>query len=175
MTGLQQAGIMLELIRRLEGMGLKVVALGSDNHRKNQAMFKELATNAKADPTGISFPNPSCAERQIWYLNDPVHLMKSLKCGWVNTDRMELKYPEFPSASVQPSKSAKYHLIARVYDTDKVVPVKLSVLTRASTWSQNIEKQNVNNALKVFHARTRAALRQYGSSDRFIRNKHFAG
>ena len=65
----------MRIIRQLEGIGIKVVFIVTDQGPRNLALAKSLGIA----PGSVSFENPADKKRRVFFSYDSVHLIKSLR------------------------------------------------------------------------------------------------
>ena len=78
-----------EAVRRLEGLGFKVLALVADGASPNRKFFKLNSEPEKGSNTPVyKVPNPYSEEqRDIFFISDVPHLMKTTRNCWSNASR----------------------------------------------------------------------------------------
>ena len=69
-----------KVLQLVESVGYKVVALLSDNNRINRNMFAAMCGGVLQP----SIVHPLDSTRQLFFLFDPVHLLKSIRNNWIN-------------------------------------------------------------------------------------------
>lgn len=70
-----------KLIIDLESLGLKVIAVVSDNNSINRKAMKFFANPSKAS---IVYQHPADPSRPLFFILDSVHVLKSVRNNWLN-------------------------------------------------------------------------------------------
>ena len=66
---------LMQVIRKLEAIGIKIVFIVCDQGPRNLSLAKSLGISSEK----VSFPNPADETRDIFFSYDVVHLIKSLR------------------------------------------------------------------------------------------------
>lgn len=130
--------------------GGQVVAVVTDNCRVNQR-FLEMVEK--------EFPNEELS------LNDTVHLLKCLRNNWYVRNNLRFVDPDDQSVRL-----AKWSTLKAIYDEECSALLKKSDLNLKSIAPQNVEKQSVPLALKVFSEKTQAAAYEKDRENSLHRN-----
>ncbi|KAG8187443.1 hypothetical protein JTE90_009515 [Oedothorax gibbosus] len=181
-----------KVIIGLEDIGFSVIGVVTDNNSINR---KAMSMFSVPPNLNIVFPHPnqvisnSCRNvRPLFYIIDPVHILKCIRNNWVNQRNHNLcmHYPDYkttteylqkdiqtPSTSNDssdqnqqqqvPLKSASFHILRRLHEIEKNSFVKYSYsLSYKALHPTSLEKQNVKLALQVFNEYLPSALRKLG-------------
>ena len=77
-----------EAVCRLERCDFKVLGATADGLSANRRLFKLHGTGGVASQLVYKVPNPySMEERNIYFISDPPHLMKTVRNGWASQKR----------------------------------------------------------------------------------------
>lgn len=77
-----------EAVRRLEMIGLKVVAATADGASTNRRLMKIHRTHCKRGEVVYKVVNPYAPEkRYLYFISDPPHLLKTVRNAWSNSKR----------------------------------------------------------------------------------------
>lgn len=157
--------VLRRLIVELEDAGLLVVAVISDNNainRKTMSLFSPVQT------LGIVFPHPADSTRPLFYIVDPVHLLKCIRNNWLNQKNPEkcIFYPNFETIySDVKIDGASFVTLRQLHASEQSKLVKFGYgLSFKALNPSNMERQNVNLALKVFSAFVAEAVRTRGEA-----------
>lgn len=85
-TGDQLFDPVWQAIGRLERLGFYVLALTCDGASPNRRFWK-LHSQAKKGEMVYKVPNPFAADRQLYFISDPPHLLKTIRNCWHNPTR----------------------------------------------------------------------------------------
>lgn len=149
--------VVLQTILSLENLGLKVIALITDNNSINRKTFKLFSNGENLN---VSVPNPACPERPLFFILDPVHIIKSIRNNWLNKkdDLVSFTYPDFNNHSE--IATASFKILRTLYASESHNLAKCAYkITLKSLYPSNIERQNVSLALRIFDETNVAALR----------------
>ncbi|KAH9366007.1 hypothetical protein HPB48_016606 [Haemaphysalis longicornis] len=69
------------IILKMEEIGLMVVAVITDNNAINRKM---MSLFAESPQLSIVYPHPADKSRPLFYVVDPVHILKCLRNNWIN-------------------------------------------------------------------------------------------
>ncbi|KAG8173788.1 hypothetical protein JTE90_011718 [Oedothorax gibbosus] len=85
--------IIKKVIVGLEGIGYNVLAVITDNNAINTKAMKFFATPPKLS---ITYDNPACPDRPLYYLIDSVHILKCIRNNWLTRKILEVYvFPKF--------------------------------------------------------------------------------
>jgi hypothetical protein len=144
----------VKVIRMLESCGFLVLCLISDNNSVNRNMFTDLC----GDELKPSVTHPCSSDRKLFFLFDSVHLLKCIRNNWLGQSDRERTFT-FPDFSTGVVCKASISHIRRLYDIEKDSIVKLAPgLTHKALYPGNLERQNVQLALKIFDEKVIVAL-----------------
>ena len=149
----------LKVLNLVEKAGFKVVAIISDNNRVNRNMFEKMC-GGTLQPY---IPHPCDPQRSLFFLFDAVHLLKCIRNNWINQIDQTFNYPDLNTVGLW-SKASFAHL-KQLYDSEQTAAAKLAPgLTYSALHPNNLQRQNVNLALKIFDEKNVAALSEFGKS-----------
>jgi len=149
----------IKVLKMTESVGYKIVALISDNNRINRNVFESICGGVLKP----SIAHPLDSSRQLFFMFDSVHLLKSIRNNWVNQIDQTFHLPTVVGSS---AKACFAHL-KQLYDSERSAIVKLAPgLTYTALHPNNTQRQNVNLALKIFDEKNVAALTEFGK--RFV-------
>ncbi|XP_077489629.1 uncharacterized protein LOC144100614 [Amblyomma americanum] len=156
--------LLKDVICGLENIGYRVLCVVSDNHsvnRKAMSQFTTPPTNA------ILYPHPSDPSRPLFFVIDPVHILKCIRNNWLNqkNDQLCFYFPDFNENSNQPPRmrTASFATIREAYklESDQLLRYGYS-LSRKALYPSSLERQNVMFALQIFNDSLPPALRALG-------------
>lgn len=117
------------IILKLEEIGLQVVAVITDNNALNRKM---MSLFAKDPHLNIVCPHPADVSRPLFYVVDPVNLLKCIRNNWINQKNPGtcFYYPEMSSSGVMPDgpprmKAASFEAVRKLYLSEKSSLVKV--------------------------------------------------
>ena len=73
-----------QAILRLERLGFCVLALTCDGASPNRRLWK---LHSRTDEMVYKIPNPYATDRQLFFISDPPHLLKTIRNSWYNKKR----------------------------------------------------------------------------------------
>ncbi|KAH9367495.1 hypothetical protein HPB48_021403 [Haemaphysalis longicornis] len=174
--------LLREVICGLEKIGFKVICVVTDNNeinRKAMLPFKPTvvpaipASSPKSPENDFVFPHPCDAQRPLFFLIDPVHILKCVRNNWLKTNDQCFWFPAFkPDETGQRQMLyAYFKTIKAAYELecDQLLRYGYTVSRKAVSPS-DIEKQNVQLALQVFSESGPNALRAIGAKHQL---KHY--
>ena len=131
----------------------------SDNNVVNRKMFMELSGTGRLVPY---IQNPINVDEIIYILFDTVHLLKCIRNNWINdVEKNRFTFPDFSDNTVL--LNAVFSDLINIYHMEKESILKDGYkLTWKSLFPNNIDRQNVKLAFKVFDRTTIAALEVLG-------------
>jgi len=151
----------VKVISMLESIGYKIVCCISDNNRVNRNMMTAIC-NGKLQ---ASIVHPCDADRRLFFLFDSVCLLKCIRNNWLGQLDCEhtLMYPEFHSEMSDNIARASFSHLRKLHESEKECIVKLAPsLSQKALYPTNLERQNVNLALKIFDEKVPVALNHFG-------------
>ena len=147
-----------EVIQNVTRAGYRIVSVISDNNVVNRKLFMELSGTDRLVPY---IQNPINVEERIYILFDTIHLLKCIRNNWINDVEKSFTFPDFSGNTV--ILNAVFSDLTNIYHMEKESIMKDGYkLTWKSLFSNNIDRQNVKLALKVFDRTTIAALEVLG-------------
>lgn len=147
-----------EVVMDLERCGGTVVSIITDNNRVNQSFFGMFEKFDDTKPWIVRTPGNESKELFIMY--DTVHLMKNIRNSWLTEMSQTLHFKDENGVE----KSAHWSDLRKLYERERTLPLRLSLLSEAAVKPSNIDKQNVKLVLDVFSDKTRSALLTSSSS-----------
>lgn len=90
-----------KLIIRLEAMSIQVIAVVTDNNALNRKMMSLFESPpSMPSKTRIVYQRPADSSRSLYYVVDPVHLLKCVRNNWLNQKNLGkcFYFPEFQPA-----------------------------------------------------------------------------
>ena len=152
--------IVMKALKMVESAGYKVVALISDNNRINRNVFGAICGGTLKP----SIVHPLDSSRQLFFLFDSVHLLKSIRNNWINQINQTFIFPRVDGST---AKACFAHL-KQLYDSERNAIAKLAPgLTVMALHPNNTQRQNVTLALKVFAEKNISALTEFGNRFNF--------
>lgn len=155
--------LMRSVICGLEDIGYRVVCVVTSNspvNRKAMLSFKSSKTMAsdlapqKTPTNDFVFPHPCDSQRPLFFLIDPVHILKRVRNTWLKQNDQCFLFPEFePNVNGQRRLlCASFNAIKNAYDLESDLLVQYGyALSKAAVSSTDVEKQNVQVALEIFN------------------------
>lgn len=169
---------MLKVIKGLEDIGFFVTCIITDNNYINK---KSVSKFSSPPEIKIAYPHPCDINRSLFFIIDPVHIIKCIRNNWINQKNSDrcMFYPdiiacfsniEFPQqlqfhqrTSSPNLKTASFSDLKKLYEAENNDIVKYAhSLTAKSLAPNNLERQNVQLALNIFNINVAIALRQTG-------------
>lgn len=151
--------LLRKLIIDLEATGFRIVALISDNNSINR---KAISFFAKPASLRIVYQPPADPSRPLFFLVDPLHLLKCIRNNWLNHRNSGkcMYFPDPESTDAKPKiLTASFKVLCQLHETEKNELLKIApTLTLKALNPSNMERQNVKLALKIFSSSTVAAL-----------------
>ncbi|XP_077498110.1 uncharacterized protein LOC144108803 [Amblyomma americanum] len=157
-----------KIIVGIEEMGLKVIAVITDNNSLNRKM---MSLFSKEPELSIVYPHPVDNQRPLFYIVDPVHLLKCIRNNWINQKNPAtcFYFPEIDLSGVMPDgpprmKAASFEAVRKLYSSEKTALVKAAYGLNAKAVNPTVmERQNVKLVLNVINSFVSNALRTRGS------------
>lgn len=151
----------MKVLSLVERAGYRVLAVLSDNNRVNRNMFEKIC-GGTLQP---SIPHPLDSQRRLFFLFDSVHLIKCIRNNWINQVDQTLRYPNECTAATGVLSKASFAHLKQIYESEKTAVIKLAPgLTFTALHPNNLQRQNVGLALRVFDEKLVAALDHFGKS-----------
>lgn len=147
------------IIINLEEAGYPVFCVVSNNNAINGKAMSNFANNKRLS---IVYPHPVNNNRPLFYLYDPLHLLKSVKCDWLNSKfDQTLVYPDFKTGV---DKIASFQILKRLYESERDKVLKFDYpLNLKYVFLSNLEVQDVHLCQKIFDPFVVQALVQFES------------
>jgi hypothetical protein len=160
-----------KVLHMLETVGFSVVCIISDNNRVNRNVFADMC-GGKLKPY---IEHPLSSGRRLFFLFDSVHLLKCIRNNWLGQNDCENTFL-FPIATSGSSVcQASFSHVRQLYNSEVDSVVKLAPgLTRKALYPSNLERQNVQLALKVFDEKVLVALDHFAAqTNKDVRGTQF--
>ncbi|XP_042146182.1 uncharacterized protein LOC121835767, partial [Ixodes scapularis] len=156
-----------DVICELENIGYRVVCVVSDNNAVNRKAMSHFVTPPPKEPR-IVYPHPSDPPRPLFFVIDPVHILKCIRNNWLNQqdDKVCFYYPEFESEPTRQRRRlrASFETIRDAHNLECEQVLRFGYTpSRKALNPSSIERQNVKLALQIFHESLPHALRALGS------------
>jgi len=150
-----QRDVVLDVIRKLEEAGSTVFCCTFDGNSLNTRMVQMMPD--LSSPTTSTFNG-----HPIFWLNDPVHLLKCVRNNFLNAKKLQF----VPPGDISPLV-AKWDDLKELFQNESSVSQCLSAskLTKVAVDPPLISRQRVDLALKVFCKETASALRCVGKDE----------
>lgn len=161
---------LMEILKLLHEIGFVVLAVTSDNHACNRKMIYEVCGGetgkGKKDEHHNFFKFKYNESHIIHFFFDAPHLIKCIRNNWYNLTNIGKKFI-FPDHSEIPGFQASFEVICRLFESEENNLVKFAyrlnkAVINPGTWG----KQNVRNALSIFHDTTSAGLEAFVENDK---------
>ncbi|KAG0421630.1 hypothetical protein HPB47_014802 [Ixodes persulcatus] len=153
-------------ILMLEALGFKIIAVVIDNNAINRKMMSQFANHAKLE---MVYSHPPGTKRPLFYIADPVHLLKCIRNNWLSQECPGRCFP-FPSyesiesvtaAITQQEASLDALRELQFHESDQTAKFGYGLSAKALHPS-SLERQNVKLVLKIFNDHVVQALRTLG-------------
>lgn len=162
--------LLKDVVCGLENIGYRVLCVVSDNHsvnRKAMSLFTSPPTNA------IVYPHPSDPSRPLFFVIDPVHILKCIRNNWLNqkNDQLCFYFPELNENSDQPPRmvAASFATIREAYKLEYDQLLRYGyTLSRKALYPSSLERQNVKLVLQIFNDFLPQALRSLSEKHTFL-------
>ncbi|XP_067133601.1 uncharacterized protein [Centruroides vittatus] len=153
-----------KIIVKLEEIGFTVVAVVSDNNSINS---KAMSFFSKPPSVKTEYCHPSDSNRKLFFVIDPVHILKCIRNNWLNKVNQDMIYPDFNDTSTVP-QIASFSALKQLHSNEKLNLLKYGVnLSLKSLYPSDIERQNVKLVLHIFTPSTYIAMRELGCVKHF--------
>ncbi|XP_035206112.1 uncharacterized protein LOC118181147 [Stegodyphus dumicola] len=155
--------ILRDVIVGLEKIGLKVVCVVSDNNSINR---KAMSFFSEKHEIKIMYQNPYEPHRPLFFVIDPVHLLKCIRNNWIGqkNDGLFMYFPKFNAVGSEEFNAASFNTIRKLHDLEFDSLIKYGYgLTLKALWPSNLERQNVKLVLQVFNNWVITALTELGN------------
>lgn len=154
--------VLRTIINELEKVGLRIIAVITDNNSINRRTMSLFGTSSKVSS---SYPHPSDPTRPLFFVIDPVHLLKCVRNNWINQKNCGtcMFFPSLLNLHSNPKiLTASFKTLRDLHlkEQDQLVKAAPMLSVKALNPS-SMERQNVKLALKVFNPSTTAAVETY--------------
>ena len=154
-----------QVIVGLEEIGLKVICVITDNNAINSKAMKRFSPENNLQ---ICYPHPVDKERPLFFMFDPVHILKCIRNNWINLRDQCLKFPPF-KASLKKILSAPFMTIKILQSLEADLLLKHAYnLSLKAINPSNLEKQNVKLVLQIFNEYLVQALLSKGEKCAYL-------
>ncbi|XP_077492101.1 uncharacterized protein LOC144103021 [Amblyomma americanum] len=155
--------ILHSIITQLEHVGLRIIAVIADNNSINRKTMSLFGAPCKLQSV---YPHPADSKRPLFFLVDPVHLIKCVRNNWINQRNAGtcMFFPSPTGPNIKPPiLTASFKTLRELHSKEQGQLIKSApTLSSKSLNPSNIERQNVKLALRIFSPSTAAALRACG-------------
>lgn len=107
-----------KVLKLVQSVGYRAVSLLSDNNRINRNVFAAIC----GDVLQPSIVHPLDSTQRLFFLFDPVHLLKSIRNNWINQIDQTFHFPRVVGNA---AKACFAHL-EQLYDSERSAVVKLA-------------------------------------------------
>lgn len=155
--GIQLCSMVKRIVIGLEDIGFTVLAIVADNSAVNRKAISHLC-----DPPELKtqYVHPKDPSRKLFFVIDPVHILKCVRNSWLNVAEQELIFPEFEGTA---TAVASFGALKSIHSIEKNQLVKYGVsLSLKALYPSHLERQNVSLALRIFNECIPEALRKLG-------------
>lgn len=155
--------VLRSIINELEQTGLRIIAVITDNNSINRKTMSLFGSSSKVSSC---YPHPSDPTRPLFFVIDPVHLLKCIRNNWINQKNYGtcMFFPSLVDLNSDPKIiTASFKTLRDLHskEEDQLIKAAPTLSVKALNPS-NMERQNVKLALKVFNLSTIAALETCG-------------
>lgn len=163
MNYLELHSVIRNTILGLEKLGFHVISVVTDNNSINRKAMTQFVSPPSIN---ILYPHPADKSRPLFYVTDPVHLLKSVRNNWLNQKNAEqcMYFPVFDDVhSSDTFQTASLSAIRKLVtcESNSLLKFGNSIPLKALSPS-NLERQNVNLVLKLFNNFVIEALLELG-------------
>lgn len=156
--------VLKKVVLGLEEVGFKVLAVVSDNNSVNRKAMTFFSNKPKMS---IVYPHPADSSRPLFFVIDPVHLLKCIRNNWLNqkTDACSFRFPPFDGSS-NSLLEASFSEVRKLYnlESDKLLKYGYGLSLKA-LYPSSLEKQNVKLVIQIFNDYIVEALKTLGPSN----------
>lgn len=156
LTAEQFYSIIKKVIIGLEKIGFNVIAVVTDNNSINRKAMTFFSSPPKLNR---QYNNPVYPERPLFFIIDPVHIIKCIRNNWLNQNNPGqcMFYPNFDT--LLPFNTASFQALKKLHEAEcgKLLKYGYS-LTLKALCPSSLERQNVKLALQVLNNVTAEAL-----------------
>lgn len=154
-----------DVICGLEKIGYRVMCVVSDNNsvnRKAMSLFESPPCNR------IVYQHPSDPSRPLFFVIDPVHILKCIRNNWINqkNDQICFYFPEIQGDTPESERmqTASFATIRDLHSKECDQLLKYGYgLSRKALYPSSLERQDVKLALQIFNDYLPEALRALGA------------
>ncbi|KAK8756868.1 hypothetical protein V5799_000430 [Amblyomma americanum] len=158
-----------KIILEVESMGLKVIAVVTDNNSLNRKMMSLFSRNHEVN---IVYPHPADKSRPLFFVIDPVHILKCVRNNWINqkNEGTCFYFPEMSLSGELPvgpprMKAASFEAVRQLYSSEKTSLLKFGYKLNAKAVNPTpMERQNVKLVLNVMNPFIANALEMRGEA-----------
>lgn len=156
--------LLRDAICGLEKIGFRVACVVSDGNSVN----KKAMSHFTSPPTnGIVYPHPFDPARPLFYVIDPVYILKSVRNNWLDqsNDLLCFSFPEFQTEPMRAQRMlyASFATIREAYNVERTEQLRFRYnVSREALYPSSVDRQNTKLALQVFKNSLPRALRSLG-------------
>lgn len=141
--------MLLNVLKEVENLGFKVLAIVSDNNSVNRRAFELFTPNKLLKP---HVQHPFDIARQLCFIFDTVHIFKCIRNNWQSKKDCDgtISFPDMENDHIV--YKAKYKHLENMYEIEKKSLAKFGhLLSYKVLYPSSIQKQNVKLALKLIN------------------------
>lgn len=158
LTGAQLHSYTLQVLNAANKYNIEVKCIITDNHRVNQKLFKMLSSNVNSIEESVARTINPITKSVIYLMNDPVHLIKSVRNNWLKNDIFI--FPDLGNPGL--TLKASFSDVINLYNRESSALLRIARgLNRKSVHPNDIEKQQVKPVLSIFSDDCQLALTSY--------------
>ncbi|KAH7974758.1 hypothetical protein HPB49_019200 [Dermacentor silvarum] len=148
-----------DVICGLEKIGYRVMCIVSNNNsvnRKAMSLFESPPCNR------IVYQHPSDPSRPLFFVIDPVHILKCIRNNWINqkNDQICFYFPDIQGDAPESERMQTADLHSK--ECDQLLKYGYG-LSRKALYPSSLERQDVKLALQIFNDYLPEALRALGA------------
>jgi hypothetical protein len=153
-----------KVITSLEDIGFHVFSVVTDNNSINRKSMSQFSNPPQFQ---IVYPHPVNSRRPLFYVIDPVHLIKSIRNNWLNqkNDGKCMFFPSFAKFTEEKEfHSASFMALKKLHINESDCLAKFGyTLSLKAISPSSLERQNVKLVLQIFNDYIIAALLDVGN------------
>lgn len=155
--------LLRDVIRGLEKSGYRVACIVSGDTSVN----RKAVSHFTSPPTsGFVYPHPSDPARPLFFVIDPVHILKSIRNDWLDqkNDLLGFFFPEFKPGPTQAQEllCASFATVREAYNLECDDQMRYLNVPREALYPSNVERHDLTLTLEIFNCTLPKALRSLG-------------
>ena len=165
--------VVVDIIKQVSAIDLKVVAVTSDMGPSNRVMWRKAGIESKRDSlvSCIGNHHPTTNDK-VHFLADVPHVLKNLRSGWLSHKTIVLS-PLTCTANNLPSREVQLSHVKAFVDLqsahDLLLAPKLSN-SSIDVSSEHFDKMNVGSAMHLFSKSVSAGLKYLVEKEGYSRD-----